>query len=298
MRLPKGNPLLEDQSLNANDIQMMVENLRTDQFTGYVHLEIGSTEGFAFLNRGDVVRAIEAPNGEEATVRNWSRILTLSRQKSEVKTSVYVVSPTAVDVLGSMFAFKHRYQNHRLQSKEMKPLLTSFEQDAFCGLLVVEDGPASQYLVFDRGNVVTDRFIGCYGEIVCGNDEVTALLDRLHNQGATVQAYGDSSGGIESEKARAESDLDKIKQLIVKEKSGVFRADDVLKLAEDIVRDWGGDVKQSFTVCVETEFGHIHLWKCQAGRKLAGHAEIHPKMARKMGISEGDMVNVWPESGI
>lgn len=296
MRLPKGNPLLEDQSLTANDIQLMVENLRTDQFTGYVHLEIGNTEGYAFLRSGDVIKAIEVPRGEAASVRNWSRILTLSRQESEVKTSTFVVSAAVVNILGSMFAFKHSHQNHRLNRKDMKPLLTTLEQDDYCGVLLVDDPRNPQYLVFDRGNVVTDRFIGKYGEIVCGSDEVTSLLDYIHNEGATIQAFGESHGGIEAERARAEAELDKIKQLIVKEKSGVFRADDVLKLAEDIVRDWGEDVKQTFQVSVETEYGHIHQWKCQAGRKLGGHAEIHPKMARKMGIGEGDMVNVWPVS--
>lgn len=294
MHLPKGNPLIEDIPLPVHDIETMLTNLETDGFTGYVRLDLGGVEGYVFFSKGEVIRAVEFPDGGEVKVRMLPRVINLVRQRPEVPASSYVVSDQMVGVMANMFAFKPLYRDYQVKRKELKKVLDSLEQDESSGILRML-GPNGRVFVFmDRGNLITDRFTKRYGEIVCGPDLVGELLDYVHKNGSTIQVYAEKATEIDHQRRNVEDDLEKIRQLIIKQEAGMFRAQDVVKVAEDIVRDWGLDVKATFTIEVETGDGQIFNYKCQGGRKLGGYAGIHANMLKSMGLKDGDLVNVRP----
>lgn len=294
MLLPKGNALIEDITLPVHDIETMITNLESDHFTGYVRLDISGTEGLVFFSSGEVLRAIELPSGADPIVRLLPRVINLARQRMEVPASSYVMSPQIISVLSSVFAFKPKYKDYQVKRKEMKKVLNSLEQDECSGILKMVGPDGRVCLLMDRGNLVTDRFATNYGEVVCGAESVSSVLDYVHKNGSTIQVYAEKANEIDNLRRRAEDELEKIRQLIVKEKSGMFRASDVVKVAEDIIRDWGIDIKQTFMVEIETGTGELFNFKCQAGRKLGGYAEVHSNMLKTMSVNEGDLVNVRP----
>lgn len=294
MNLPKGNPLIESVTLPVHDIETMITNLETDGFTGYLRLDMGGTDGLVFFTQGDVTRAMEFPTDGDPTVRLLPRVINLARQQAEVPASTFVTSSQIVMVLSSVFAFKPHFKDYQVKRKEMKKVLNDLEQGECSGILRMQGPDGRVFLLMDRGDLVTDRFTDTYGEVVCGAESVSSLLDYVHNNGSTIQVYAEKASEIELRKRQVEDDLEKIRQLIVKEKSGMFRANDVVKVAEDIIRDWGIDVKQAFMVEVETGSGELFNYKCQAGRKLGGYAEVHSNMVKSMGVQEGDLVNVRP----
>ncbi|MBI3925904.1 MAG: hypothetical protein HY319_10225 [Armatimonadetes bacterium] len=272
----------------------MLSNLEQDAFTGYVSLKMEGGDGFVFFSRGTVVRAVETQNSE-FKVRMLPRILNKVKQVSEVATSSYVLSSNIVEVLSALFAFKPLYIDYQVKRKELKKVLTNLEHDEMSGVLEVREAEQSLvYLLLERGNLVTDRFTSSYGDIVCGTEEVSSLLDHIHKNGAMIQVYAEKAHEIENKKRMIEEDLEKIRQLIVKSESGMFRDKETIKVAEEIVREWGLDVKSTFRVEVETGSGDLYSYKCQGARKLGGYASLHTMMLNSMGVKDGDLVNVRP----
>ena len=270
----------------------MLNNLGQDGFTGYVSLKMNEGDGFVFFSRGTVVRAVETQNSE-FKVRMLPRILNKVKQVSEVATSSYVLSSDIVEVLSALFAFKPLYIDYQVQRKELKKVLTNLERDEMSGVLEVREAEQPVYLLLVRGKLLTDRFASSYGDIVCGAEKVSSLLDHVHKNGALIQVHALKANEIESKKRRIEEDLEKVRQLIVKSESGMFRDKETIKVAEEIVRDWGFDVKSTFKVEVETPSGDLYSCNCQGGR-TGGYASFHTVMLKSMGVKDGDLVNFRP----
>ncbi|MEW6279218.1 MAG: hypothetical protein AB1758_11375, partial [Candidatus Eremiobacterota bacterium] len=208
----------------------------------------------------------------------------------------YVLSGRIVAVLSSMFAFKPLFIDYEVKRKELKKVLSKLEQDEYSGIMRVQLPDDAVYLLMERGTPVIDQFAKRYGDVLCGTEAVSNLLDYIHKNGSIIQVYVEKATEIEYRVRRIEEDLDKIKQLIVKNDAGFLRAQDIVKVAEEIVRDWGFDQKSTFTVEMETASGQIFEYKCQSGKKLAGYVGLHANMMKSMGLNEGDVINIRPLS--
>ncbi|GMU57787.1 MAG: hypothetical protein AMXMBFR33_69330 [Candidatus Xenobia bacterium] len=298
LELPKGNPLIEDIALQHHDVSEMLNNLEQDEFTGYVKFEAaGSLRGYFFFNHGTIFRAVEMERADATPiVRMVPRLMNRTKSYHEVSTSSYVMSPRLVNVLGSMFAFKPLFIDYEVKRKELKKVLGKIEQDEYSGIMRVQLPDEAVFLLMERGTPVIDQFAKRYGDVLCGTEAVSNLLDYIHKNGSTIQVHVEKAGEIEYRVKRIEEDLDKIKQLIVKNDAGFLRAQDIVKVAEEIVRDWGYDLKSTFTVEMETSTGQIFEYKCQSGKKLAGYVGLHTNMMKSMGLNEGDVVNIRPLS--
>ena len=141
LSLPKGNALMtEDVDMAADDVQIMVENLLTDAFTGYVRLNLGDCKSYAFYTLGDPTRAFERFSNGETKVRSFTRLFNNARNASQLKVSSYILSAKLVSILSSAFAFKSLYQDYQVKRKEapLKKVLTNLEHDEFSGVLQCE----------------------------------------------------------------------------------------------------------------------------------------------------------------
>lgn len=294
MQVPKGNPLIEDVALSFTDLNIMLSNLEHDQFTGYVKLDLQDSEGLIFYNLGSMTRALEVnPASGSAEVHLLPRLLNRIKGR-ELETSTYVLSTQIVGVLSGIFAFQPLYLDYEVKRRELKKVLNNLESGEYSGIIRMASREGTQYLLMDRGELVTDRFSREYGQILCGTDAVSSLLDYVHKNGATLNVYAEKASEIENRRRNKEDELEKIKQLIARQDAGIFRAGDVVKVDEYIVREWGIDPKAVFNVELETTEGDLYEYRCQATRKMGGFAGLAPQMIKKMGIKEGDLITVRP----
>ena len=294
MQVPKGNILIEDETLPFSDINTMLTNLEEDGFTGYVKLDLQGSNGLIFYNAGTMTRAMEvAPTSGSASVHLLPRLLNRIKNR-ELPTSTYVTSSQIVSVLGGLFAFQPLYLDYEVKRRELKKVLTNLETGAYSGIIKMASREGTYFLLMDRGELVTDRFSREYGQVLCGTEAVSELLDYVHKNGATINVYAEKFAEIENRRRQKEEELEKIKQLIAKTDSGFFRAGDVVKVDEYIVREWGIDAKAIFNVELETPEGDLYEYKCQAARKMGGYAGLAPAMLKKMGLKEGDLVTIRP----
>lgn len=294
MHVPKGNILIEDEPLPFSDINTMLSNLEQDNFTGYVKLDLQESNGLIFYSDGHMTRALEVePASGSANVHLLPRLLNRIKGR-ELRTSTYVTSDKIVNVLSGIFAFQPLYLDYEVKRRELKKVLTNLETGEYSGIVKMASREGTHFLLMERGELVTDRFSREYGQVLCGTDAVSELLDYVHKNGATINVYAEKHSEIENRRRQKEEELEKIKQLIAKTDAGFFRAGDVVKVDEYIVREWGIDPKAVFNVELETPDGGIYEYKCQAARKMGGYAGLAPAMIKKMGIKEGDLITIRP----
>ena len=294
MQVPKGNILIEDETLPYSDINTMLTYLVEDGFTGYVKLDLQDSSGLVFYSEGNLVRAMEVdPASGSASVHLLPRLLNRIKNR-DLAVSSYVASGPIVNVLGGLFAFQPLYLDYEVKRRELKKVLTNLETGEYSGIIKMASREGTHFLLMNRGELVTDRFSREYGQVLCGTDAVSELLDYVHKNGATLNVYAEKATEIENRRRQKEEELEKIKQLIARQDGTFFRAGDIVKVDEYIVREWGLDAKTTFNVELETSDGDLYEYKCQAARKMGGYAGLAPAMIKKMGIKEGDLITIRP----
>lgn len=294
MLIPKGNILIENTELSYSDLNLMLGNLEQDGFTGYVKVGLQDTIGLVFYVEGALVRALEMnPASGSNDVHMLSRLLTRMKGRDLI-VSCYVMSDRIVQVLSGLFAFQTLYLDYEVKKRELKKVLSNLEAGEHSGFLRVTSQLGVQYLLFQAGEIVTDRFSWQYGEVLCGDRAVGELLDTVNKTGATVSVHAEKASEVELRRQERERELEKIKQVTAIKDAGFFRAGDVVKVDEYVVREWGQDVKSVFNVEIETPDGQLYEYKCQVAKRMGSNAGLAPAMLKKMGLREGDVLSIRP----
>lgn len=299
MILPKGNPLIEKITLPFSDINIMVQNLESQGFTGYALLEIFKTEGVMFFTHGENIRAIEIDESEskesKIKVLKPARLINKVKNK-EIPVSTYVLSAQIVSVLSNLFSFEPLYKEYEVKKKEFKKVLSALEADNITGILEVITKAANHVLLIDHGKIVTDSFANEYGQILCGLDAVNDFLDVIFREGARINVFAEKADEIEFKKRTVQEDLEKERQLIAKTMGGLIKSADTVKVEEHLVKEWGLKPSSTFTVEAESPDGKIYTLKCSGGRNIGVNLSIGAALMRKMNIKDGDLINVRPVS--
>lgn len=297
MILPRGNPLIEKITLPYSDINIMIQNLEAQAFTGYVLLEVFKTEGVIFFSHGESTRALEIEEAEskESKIKVLKNARLINKVKNkEVPVSSYVLSAQIVSVLANLFAFESLYKEYEVKKKEFKKVLGALEADNITGILEVITKQANHVLLIDHGKIVTDSFANEYGQILCGIDVVNDFLDIIFREGARINVFAEKSDEIEFKKRTIQEEIEKERQLIAKTMGGVFKAADTVKVEEHLVKEWGLKPAGTFQVEAETPDGKIYALKCSGGKNLGVNLSIAPALMKKMNVKDGDLINVRP----
>jgi len=290
--LPKGNPLIEKVQLPFPDVNVMINNLEQQGFTGFVKLELYKVDGIIFFVHGTMVRAIEMDESSNK-VLPLARILNRLKKK-EVNTSTFVLSPRVVGVMSMIFAFQPLYLDYEVRQKELKKVMTTLEADSYTGIIEVKSRDGVSYLLIDKGEIVTDSFAKEYGQIVCGTETVSTFLDFISKEGAVINIFAEKQDEIDNKKRLIEEELEKIKQLIVKEEGGFFKPGDTFWVDEYIVQEWGIRNTRNLQLELETPEGVVHIVKGALKKKLGGYISATGGLLKKMKLKEGDLVSIKP----
>ena len=292
MILPKGNPLIELITLPFPDINIMLNNLEQQDFTGYVKLDLFKAQGAIFFSHGTMIQSMELDDAS-VKVHPLARILNKVK-KREVPTSSYVLSAQIAGVLASLYTFQSLYLDYEVKKKELKKVLSTLEGDSYTGIIEVISSKGTFFLILDRGKLVTDHFAKEYGSIVCGVDTVQRHTERISNEGAKINVFAEKQSEIEIKKRIMEEEMEKIKQLIVRVEKGFFSSGDVFKIDEYVTRESGIRAGSTFQMELETSEGVIFSVKAAPGKKLGGYIATPATVLKKLKLREGDLVSVKP----
>ncbi|HEY4003298.1 MAG TPA: hypothetical protein VGO93_30800 [Candidatus Xenobia bacterium] len=292
--IPRGNILFEHETLSQADVEVMVQNLEQQAFTGYVRTDTGpQNSGYIFYHHGTFVRAFEMPEGNCQVVQK-QRILNRLRGY-ETPTSVYVMSAQMIGVLSAAFSFQRLFVNVEAKKKEIKRIRDGLEQEEQSGMMEFVSRDGTTYALVDRGKLVYDTFAREYGQVLCGLDELNRAFDQLGRDGGYLNVYGEKHMQIEQAKRVIDEELEKTRPLIARVESGIFKgSDDVVKIDEFILKEWGIKGTGAFPVELETPTGEIRQARCQAAKKMQQFISISKNLLKQLNMQEGEVVNVRP----
>jgi hypothetical protein len=294
MVLPKGNPLFERVNLPFPDINTLLNNLEQEGFTGYVKLDVARNSGVFFYSNGNILRSVEM---EENNIKVNPRARILNRaKKKDISVSTYIFSPHIVEILSLNFAFQPLYLDYEVKQKELKKVMGALEADAYTGVIEFISKEGSIYILIDKGELVTDFFAQEYGQIIAGTETVSNFLNFVSNDGALLNIYAERNEEIENRKRSIEEELDKIKQLIVREDKGwsILKSSDIFWIDEYILQEWGIKTAKMVNLELETPDGIMHLVKAQSNKRLGGYISTQLANMKKYRLNEGDLVSVKP----
>lgn len=293
MFLPKGNPLIEDITLNYTDINVLIGNLEQEGFSGYITFDYGEGLGVFFFLHGGLVNTLEkvtAPEEKYAAcvvAKFFNRI-----RKKETKVSVYVLTPNICSVLSNVHLFKPVYKDYEAGKKEMMLLCNEIEEKSYTGFLsALGDGGVS-YILFEKGKFIIDNFAIEVGQILCSSEKIHVFLDKI-SAGGRVYFYAEAQEVIENKKKEIQNRLNKIKQLIIKGETRFLGKANVARIDEYIVKEWATKTPV-FMIDLETNDGKKYTLEATQGKKMGGYVGLASSFIKKMGLREGDLVNVNP----
>lgn len=293
MVLPRGNSLIEKITLPFADINVMLNNLEQQGFTGYVRLDFDTkSAGVIFFLYGGIVNSVEMENSH-VKISPMPKILNRVKRK-EVSANSYVLSAPIVSVLSSMFAFQPLYMDYQIKKKEIEKILSKAEEEAYTGIVELRSREAEAILLVDKGTIIKDNYTVQYGQIICGNEAISQLIVSMSRTGGTLNMYAEKASEIDAKKKMIQEEIDRIKQLVVKSESALFRGGSQIKVDESIVKEWGFKAGSNFSVEVETAEGEIQEMKCTSGKKLTGYVAIPAQLLKKSGLREGDLLSLRP----
>lgn len=296
MQLPKGNRVMpEGLKLNAADLTSAAINLSADKFSGYLQFQLpGGKEGTVFFCQGTQVRAVERLGAEVRLVRP-ERLLN-KVGASGTPTRSYLLSPALATTLALSFGYQS-LQDRVVARREFKPILDQLEAEQQCGFIRFVQPDRKAVLVLDGGEMINDTFVDSYGEVVCGRDQITALLDAVHAEGASVSIYAAKRADLERQARKLHADLERTIQLTPKPFSGIFASKDTMKLDFDFVRTWGLPAKTTFHLVVEDLEGRqLGIIKCQGASGKSQQLDVPAKILQSWGLPEGQQVAAYPQS--
>lgn len=293
--LPRGAPLVDNMVLNVADVELMLENLREDEFTGIVQLKLGSVFGFFVMREGTTLRALESTSRGELLARLPARLYALLAQRATSEVSSFVLAPSMVSVLSAAFGYGTPIADKRVERKQISRVLDDLKRDNQTGFIRLTGPDGVVFLLISDGTIITERFADKYGDITCSADQVSAILDHVYENGSRVLVRSESTAALDSKTDEVEEDLARIRQLQLKKASALFRSSEEVKLSEEIFREWGLDPKKPLEVELETSDGRMFTYRCKSGSSRLGvRVEVHSNMLKEMNASEADLVNVRP----
>ncbi|MBI2267661.1 MAG: hypothetical protein HYU64_21255 [Armatimonadetes bacterium] len=292
MLLPKGNVVIEDVLMTPADVETMISNLENNGFNGYLKYDIYDSEGYLFFQEGAQIGVVEVANKIPRLV-TFEKLDTLIRRK-EFTLSTYLVTPSMSRVLSFAYTFRQIYHGLEITKKELKEILSSFEQERYTGFMEFSTQEDSVYVLTENGKIIKDVFTDKFEQILCGADIVEPVLESLAKTGCTVNALAESSDEIERKKRLAEEDLSRTKELVVAPETGLLKGGgNAVKIDEGVFKDWArwGTIS---LVELETIDGSTETIKAVPKKNLGVKILVPGSLFKKLKLREGDMVNIRP----
>ncbi len=203
MFLPKGRPVYSGLKTTMVRIDRFLEDLKEEEFTGYMRIDFDDMLGVLFFERGHMVGATlegEQQAGSDAA----SIILKRCMAGDRGVINVNALDPEMVSVLSSVSSAHPRVRDFPFDVIDVGKLLERLSREGFSGILEVkeEEKEASLLLFFFNG----EPFDSVYEDVevsLTGDD----ALEKIHELNQTPSAHmAIYETALEGEAAQAQAE--------------------------------------------------------------------------------------------
>lgn len=190
MIYPKGEAVYENMNTSFTNFGELLSDLRSNNFTGSVHVSFWEYEGNIFLDNGNIMNAVEEIEGSKVTGREAVERISEKAKEKGGSISVYALSEEMVTLLGSVVQSELIYQDLSTDFTSVDGLINKLRRESHTGFVEVdiENDPKDGYIYFLSGEII-DCYMAKNGDELTGIKILSRIVDAAARQGANFNVY-------------------------------------------------------------------------------------------------------------
>lgn len=182
MLFPKGQIVYENLNTSFTQLDAMMSELKSIQFTGYVQLTAWEYEGILLMDTGNLLNAIEENKGQRRHGPNAADGIAAKGREKDGTLGVYHLSPEMTQLLANLFNSQVVYKDLSSDLTSLDKLIAKMQVEKLTGYLQVKMTQSQNAgTIFMREGKVLDSTFSNQGTVVSGNK----ALDLLAQASAT-----------------------------------------------------------------------------------------------------------------
>jgi len=205
MIFPRERVVYEHLNTSFTQLDAMLNELKTDLFTGYVRLGARDYEGVVLLDAGRVVNAVEAVKGERRNgAKAFDGVLAKSRERDGM-ISVFQLSADMTNLLANLSSSRVLYKDLASDLTSLDRLIAGLQARHHSGYIDVQlSGGRATATIFMREGDVLEAVLNRQGAISDGPKVLDDVVQAASSDGAIFTVYGANPGPREAEAKSAE----------------------------------------------------------------------------------------------
>ncbi len=188
MILPKNQPVHENLNTSYTNFDQLLNDLRANQFTGYVSLSRWKYEGVLFVDSGNLVNVVEETEGKSRTGLGALDGLRTRAREKDGAISVYRLDGDLVALLAGSAQRSALYEQLSTDLTTFDRLISKLQKESLTGHVEVQLQDKSSGMIFLEKGANIASFFSVNGATVVGDAAVEKLADSSNN-GATFNVY-------------------------------------------------------------------------------------------------------------
>jgi hypothetical protein len=188
MILPKYQPVHENLNTSYTNFDQLLNDLRANQFTGYVTLSGWKYDGTLFIDSGNLVNVVEETEGKRRMGMGALDGLRMRSRDKDGAISVYRLDGDLVALLAGSIRRSALYEQLSTDLTTFDRLITKLQKESLTGHVEVQLQDKSSGMIFLEKGANIASFFSANGATVVGDAAVEKLADASNN-GATFNVY-------------------------------------------------------------------------------------------------------------
>lgn len=205
MIFPRERVVYEHLNTSFTQLDAMLNELKTDLFTGYVRLGARDYEGVVLLDAGRVVNAMEAVKGERRNgAKAFDGVLAKSRERDGM-ISVFQLSTEMTNLLANLSGSRVLYKDLASDLTSLDRVIAGLKGRHHSGYIDVQlSGGCQTATIFMREGDVLEAVLHRQGAVTDGPKVLDDVVRAASSDGATFTVYGMQPTPREEETKSAE----------------------------------------------------------------------------------------------
>ena len=169
MLFPKGQPVYENLNTSFAQLDAMLSELQSTQFTGYVHLTAWEYDGILVIDTGEIVNAVETIKNQQRHGPDAAEGIAVKAKEKDGALNVYRLSAELTQLLAGLFDSEPIYKDLSSDLTGLDKLLAKLQNEKHTGYIQIHmtksKSTASIYL---REGQCLDSTLSSRGEVLSG----------------------------------------------------------------------------------------------------------------------------------
>ena len=185
MLFPKGQPVYENLNTSFAQLDAMLEELKSTQFTGYVHLTAWEYDGILLIDTGSIVNAVEENKQQQRHGPDAAEGISVKAKEKDGALNVYRLSAELTQLLASLFDSEPIYKDLSSDLTGLDKLFAKLQNEKHTGYIQIymtkSKSVASIYL---REGQVLDSALSSQGALLSGSktlDDIILMTGDEHS---------------------------------------------------------------------------------------------------------------------